>query len=155
MNSLRVCTAAGCGVTDLFGQAAAPFTFIFHRPESTVSYVSDLAWVSLTNNGWGPAERDRSNGEIGAADGRPITLGGTAYAKGVGCHANSTITLNLGAGAHRFVSNIGVDDEVGGAGSVVFEVQRDGQVAFTSQTFTGDSATGSVDVDVTGVRSCS
>src|SRR5207247_1662349 len=47
------------------------------------SYLSDLTWTSMTN-GWGPVERDQSNGESGTGDGSTLTLNGTTYAKGLG-----------------------------------------------------------------------
>ena len=50
------------------------------------TYLSDLPWTSMIN-GWGPAERDRSNGELGASDGATLTLNGVTYAKGLGVHA--------------------------------------------------------------------
>src|SRR5262249_6254676 len=63
-------------------------------PSGTVTYLSDLAWTSVTN-GWGPAERDMSNGEQAAGDGRTLSLRGTTYAKGLGVHALSDISYNL------------------------------------------------------------
>ena len=36
-------------------------------------FISDLTWTSATN-GWGPTERDRSNGEDGAGDGGVLRL---------------------------------------------------------------------------------
>ena len=36
--------------------------------ESGGGYLSDMPWTSELN-GWGPAERDRSNGELGDNDG--------------------------------------------------------------------------------------
>ena len=46
-------------------------------------------------NGWGPVEKDRSNGEAGASDGEPITLNGVTYAKGLGAHAASDVRYAL------------------------------------------------------------
>ncbi|MFD0524474.1 beta-galactosidase [Paractinoplanes durhamensis] len=40
--------------------------------------VSDLPFLSSTN-GWGPVERDTSNGEQPSGDGRPITIAGQVY----------------------------------------------------------------------------
>jgi hypothetical protein len=136
-------------ITDLFDQPSRPFSFVFRRPVSNVTFLSDLPWSS-SSNGWGPAERDRSNGETGAADGHAITLGGATYAKGIGCHAASVITADLGRAYDRFAADLGVDDEVGGNGSVTFEVRRDGQRLFLSDVLRGDSATKSIDLDVRG-----
>ncbi|MEX0268148.1 NPCBM/NEW2 domain-containing protein [Leptolyngbyaceae cyanobacterium UHCC 1019] len=112
-------------------------------------YLSDLNETSATN-AWGAFERDRSNGEQGAADGNPLTLNGVTYAKGLGVHAGSEIIYNLGGAYTNFSSNIGLDDEVGNAGSVVFQVFVDGVQLFTSGTMTGASATQLVNLNVTG-----
>ena len=90
----------------------------------SVQYVSDLPFVSSTN-GWGPVERDRSNGEQGAADGRTLTLNGATYAKGVGTHAASDVRVAIPSGCTTFTAVIGLDDEVGANGSVTFQVFGD------------------------------
>jgi alpha-galactosidase len=64
-------------------------------PPSGVSYLGDLPWLSTTN-GFGPVERNTSNGESAAGDGHPITLGGVVYAKGLGAHAPSAIEYYTG-----------------------------------------------------------
>jgi NPCBM/NEW2 domain/Fibronectin type III domain/Right handed beta helix region len=119
---------------------------------ATSTYMSDLAWVGTPTNGWGPAEKDMSNGDKAAGDGLPITLNGVTYTKGLGVHANSLVTYNLGGNYSRFVSDIGVDDEVGSHGSVVFQVWADGVEIYDSSLMTGSSATKTVNVDVTGVN---
>jgi hypothetical protein len=101
-------------------------------------------------NGWGPYERNRSNGETGANDGHTITLNGVQYASGLGVHANSDITYSLlGLAGRRFHSDIGVDDEVGNNGSVIFQVYVDGVKKFDSGLMTGSSPTQNVDLDLT------
>jgi outer membrane protein assembly factor BamB len=120
------------------------------NPTDVITYISDLPWVGTPTNGWGPVEKDMSNGEQAAGDGHTITLNGTTYAKGLGVHAASVVTYNIGGNYSRFVSDIGVDTEVGTAGSVVFQVWADGVKLFDSGTMTGASATQHVDVDVTG-----
>ncbi|WP_088888904.1 NPCBM/NEW2 domain-containing protein [Leptolyngbya ohadii] len=116
---------------------------------SVLPFLSDLTPTSSTN-GWGPIEPDRSNGEQALGDGLPLTLNGVTYSKGLGVHSNSTITYSLGGAYTRFTSDIGVDDEVGSNGSVVFQVVADGIQLFNSGVMTGTSATQTVDVDVTG-----
>lgn len=113
------------------------------------SYLSDLTWVSMIN-AWGAAEKDRSNGEQGSADGKTLTLNGTTYAKGLGVHAASTIKYNLKGTCTAFSAAVGVDDEVGSNGSVVFQVWADGTKLYDSGTMTGATATKAVNVDVTG-----
>lgn len=116
---------------------------------TTTTYASDLAWSQATN-GWGPAERDMSNGEQAAGDGVAIQLNGTAYTKGIGAHAASDIRFGVPSGCSTFASNVGMDDEVGANGAVVFEVYLDGAKAWDSGVMNGSSATKSVNLDVTG-----
>ncbi|MFI5527083.1 NPCBM/NEW2 domain-containing protein [Kitasatospora sp. NPDC051853] len=98
--------------------------------------LSDLAWGDSTN-GWGPVERDRSNGEFAAGDGRALTIGGTAYAKGLGIHATSTVSYYLGGTCTTFTTEVGIDDEVGDRGTVRFQVLADGVTVADSGTVTG------------------
>ncbi len=112
-------------------------------------WVSDLEWVDSTN-GWGPVERDKSNGEDGAGDGAALTLGGTQYAKGLGTHAASTVTVRLGGNCTGFTAKVGVDDEVADRGKVSFKVLVDGVAKYTSDLLTGASPTVPVSVDTTG-----
>ncbi|WP_019584886.1 NPCBM/NEW2 domain-containing protein [Deinococcus apachensis] len=109
--------------------------------------------ILAARNGWGPIEIDRSNGEQRPGDGRPLTLGGKTYARGFGTHAASELRYNLkgtGAVCTRFTADIGVDDEVGNRGSVVFQVYLDGVKAYDSGVMTGASATKHVAVDLKG-----
>ena len=114
-----------------------------------VNYLSDLAWTSMTN-GWGSVEKDKSNGEQSTGDGKTITLNGTTYAKGLGVHAASTIAYSLGGKCTAFNAAIGMDDEVGASGSVVFQVWADGAKLYDSGTMTGATATKSLTADLTG-----
>lgn len=121
-------------------------------------YLSDLtpsnnnATPNGPPNGWGPIEYDTSNGEDDGGDGNPITLNGVEYEKGLGVHAYSEVAYNIGGQYTRFISDIGVDDETGNGGSVVFRVFADGNEIYTSGVLTGASATETVNVDITGVQ---
>jgi hypothetical protein len=88
---------------------------------STTTYLSDLTATGTPVNGWGPYERDMSNGENLAGDGHPLTLGATHYAKGLGVHAASDLRFTVPAGC-TFSAQVGVDAETMRRGSVVFEV---------------------------------
>jgi len=83
--------------------------------------VSDLQALTSVN-GWGPMEIDMSNGEMAAGDGRIITINGSQYQKGLGVHAYSEVVYDIGGQFSTFISDIGVDDEVGNRGSVIFQV---------------------------------
>lgn len=120
-------------------------------PPEGEAWASDLVWLSETN-GYGPAERDRSNGESGASDGKTLTLAGTTYEKGIGTHADSGIAIHLGGRCTAFTADVGIDDEINGYGEVAFSVEGDGKVLWTSPKLTGASATLPVDVKLDGVR---
>jgi hypothetical protein len=141
------------GVKDIAGNALASdrvwtFTTAAAGGGSTTSYVSDLTPTSSTN-GWGPVEKDRSNGEQGTGDGRTITLNGTTFAKGLGAHAASDVRYALSS-CTSFTAQVGVDDEVGTNGSVVFQVFGDSTKLYDSGVMTGATPTKSVNVDLTG-----
>jgi glucose/arabinose dehydrogenase len=117
----------------------------------TTTFVSDLAWLSA-ENGWGPAERDRSNGEQAAGDGRPISIRGERYPKGLGVHAASRIVYHLGRSWNRFKADLGIDDGIpaGAPSSVVFEVWADGQRLYQSAVLRRNSPIVGINLDVTG-----
>ena len=118
-------------------------------PATALSYVSDRT-ASSSTNGWGPVERDRSNNDAAAGDGLPLTLNGVVYAKGLGSHAPSDVRYALNGACTLLTVNIGVDDEVGTNGSVVFQVWTDGVQRFDSGVMTGANSTRSVYVSVAG-----
>jgi hypothetical protein len=117
-------------------------------PPPGTTFVSDLTPTSSAN-GWGNFEKDRSNGEAASGDGKVLTLNGATYTKGLGVHANSNLTYNIaGKGFTTFTADIGVDDEVGTRGSVIFQVWLDGVKAYDSGVMTGTTATRSISVPV-------
>jgi|GEM_PF-1580431 len=120
---------------------------IFHKESET--FLSDLAWIK-ESNGWGPVERDASNGEKPAGDGRAISLRGVTYPRGVGVHAPSEIRVALNGAYSTFRSDVGVDDEVGRSGSVNFEVWADGERLFAGPPVNGRSDVEAIVVDVSG-----
>ncbi|MFF3694838.1 NPCBM/NEW2 domain-containing protein [Streptomyces sp. NPDC002221] len=124
---------------------------VMPAPPSADTWASDMAWLTSVN-GYGPPERDRSNGESGASDGHTLTLAGTTYAKGIGAHADSDIEVYTGGRCTAFTADAGIDDEINGYGEVAFSVEADGKVLWTSPKVTGASATVPVDVPLAGAR---
>ena len=112
-------------------------------------YLSDEGWTWM-ENGWGPAERNRSNGESSANDGQQMTIDGLTYAKGLGVHPRSDLRWNLGGQCGVFSAVVGIDDETGSRGSVGFEVYVDGALRYASGTVTSATPAQSVWVDVGG-----
>ncbi|MFC9331024.1 NPCBM/NEW2 domain-containing protein [Kitasatospora sp. NPDC057015] len=118
-------------------------------PSSGSHAVSDLAWTSAVS-GWGPVERNLSNGEQAAGDGRTLSVNGTTYVKGLGVHAASDVTYFLGGSCHSLSATVGVDDEITSGGSVVFQVLLDGVKVADSGTLTSASSAYALTADLTG-----
>jgi len=113
------------------------------------SHVSDRTWTT-SSNGWGPVERNQSNGEQPAGDGSVASTGGVLYVKAVGAHAASNVELSV-SGCERFTASAGIDGEVtNSAASVVFSVIADGTTLYTSPTVTVASGPVTVDLNITG-----
>ena len=121
---------------------------IYQPGAETVSYLSDRNWTSMYN-GWGPVEKDRSNGEAGS-DGKTLTINNQTFTKGLGAHASSEVRYALGGACSTFTAVVGVDDEVGDYGSVNFQVYVDGSLRFDSGTMYGSTTAKGVYVNTTG-----
>lgn len=115
------------------------------------NFLSDTDWTSA-GNGWGPVERDRSNGDKAAGDGRALTVGGQVFPKGLGVHAGSEVSYALGGMCTTFTAQVGVDDEVGDRGSVVFQLWSGQTRLYDSGVLRGSDPARSVSVNVGGVR---
>ena len=120
-------------------------------PPSGASSLGDLPWLSTTN-GWGPVERDTSNGESAAGDGNPLTINGAVYAKGLGVHAQSVVEYYTGKACETVTAQVGVDDEEGADGSVAFEIWADGTKAASTGTLTNAQPAQPLSADVSGAQ---
>jgi len=95
-------------------------------------YLSDLTPIEATT-GFGQIQKNKS------VEGKPLTIAGQVYEKGLGMHANATLVYQLKPEYKRFVAVVGVDDEVTGRGTVEFTVYADGQlIAETGLVPVGD-----------------
>jgi hypothetical protein len=128
-------------------ELAGPPSFL---PGGDVIYLSDRPWF-LERNGWGPVERDQNNGEQPRGDGRPISLGGTTFAKGLGVHADSEVRYYLAGACTSFEAVVGVDDEKGSDASVVFQVYADGAMVFQSGLMTQGTPPQEIELGMNGV----
>ena len=115
-------------------------------------YLSDVCEVA-SDNGWGPVERDLSNGEEESGDGGPIIINGHAFSKGLGMHAPAEITYDLAGACSTFQAEVGIDEEMKGAGSVIFQVWGDGDLLDESASLGGWQGPASMEVDISGVQS--
>jgi hypothetical protein len=155
VSTASVTISSAFGVTSLGDGVAVASTGgtinVVPSGTATPKYLSDLSWTSMTN-GWGPVEKDRSNGEQATADGRTLSIRGVTYAKGLGTHAASNVQYSLTAAGSctAFAADVGVDDETNGFGSAVFQVWADGTKLYDSGLMTGTTAARSVTADITG-----
>jgi regulation of enolase protein 1 (concanavalin A-like superfamily) len=118
----------------------------------SVTYLSDLPFAGTPINGWGPIERDQTVGGSGADDGQTMVLNGVSYTKGLGTNAISDVSFNLGGAYKSFLADIGVDDKQLYDGTVNFMVYADGVKVYDSGVMTPDSATQTINLDITGVQ---
>ena len=103
----------------------------------------DLGHVS---QGWGKAAADRS------VDGKPLSIGGRRFERGIGTHAPSSVAVRLGGKAESFRALVGVDDEVPSkSGTVEFRVLADGRDVWSSGPMKSGDPAKPVSVPLTGV----
>jgi alpha-galactosidase len=112
------------GDTVQSGSGPGRFT-ISNPPPAGSTTLSDQTWV-YSENHWGPLERNQSVGEQAANDGKPLTVAGTVYPKGLGGHAPGQVGFYLDSQCSQLTTSVGIDDEVGNNGQVHFEVWGDG-----------------------------
>ncbi|WP_424950761.1 NPCBM/NEW2 domain-containing protein [Deinococcus sp.] len=146
---LVVTDAGDGGAYDHADWADAKITCTATAPSGD-KFLSDLNPTAATN-GWGPVEKDQSNGENAAGDGRPLSIRGVPYQKGLGTHASASLSYALGSSCSTFSASVGLDDEVKGNGSVNFAVYGDGDLLYNSGKVLGTDSAKSVNVSVSGM----
>ena len=102
-----------------------------------------LGQVSWTQE-WGTLGLDVS------VERNPLKIGGQQYPKGLGTHANSEIVYDLNGRYQVFQSDVGVDEETGSWGSVVFMVYVDGELKFNSGRMEGLTPLKRVSIPIAG-----
>jgi hypothetical protein len=83
--------------------------------------------------------------------GKPISLGGVRYERGLGVHSRCALTYALSGNYRRLTGVVGIDDEVGKLGDVVFRVVADGKELFNSGNIRGGDAPRRLALNVTGL----
>jgi hypothetical protein len=68
----------------------------------------------------------------------------------LGVHAGSDLRFAVPSGCTTFSAQIGIDDEIGSNGNVIFRVLSDSTTLFTSSALTGANAAAPVTVSVSG-----
>ena len=83
----------------------------------------------------------------------PLSVAGNTYSWGLGVHANSVLTFEVGGNWSKFESVIGIDDQMGATGSVVFMVLGDGKQLYKSPVIRGGVTPATViNVPIKGVK---
>ncbi|MCZ1006939.1 NPCBM/NEW2 domain-containing protein [Streptomyces lydicus] len=83
-------------------------------------------------------------------DGHPLTIQGATYSQGLGAHAYDEVTYDLGGSCSALTVDVGLDDEVGANGSVVFQIYRDATKVADSGLMTVDQPAKRLTADLTG-----
>lgn len=97
-----------------------------------------------------PQQRYRMNLNC---QGNPLSVNGNLYAWGIGVHANSSLTFDVGGNWSKFESVVGIDDQAGKGGSVVFQVLGDGKELYRSPVIHGGATTQTfINVSIKGVK---
>jgi len=118
------------------------------------SDVGDVPWV-VASNGYGPVERNMSNGGPRPGDGFPLTINGVVYPKGIGTHASAQIVFFLDRRCSALTVDVGIDDDRGDArqtGSATFEIWADGVKVADSGLRTWADPALSLSADLSGAR---
>lgn len=92
-----------------------------------------------------PYRKDRS------VDGAALKLRGKVFRKGLGVHSKSELTYALDGKFSRVQAVIGIDDEVGKKGNVIFAVLGDGKELYRSPEIVGGADPVALDVKLEGV----
>ncbi len=122
--------------------AASP---AFSNAAETV-WLSSLDLAAVTQ-GWGKPQVDKS------VTGKPLSIAGKTFERGLGTHADSLVRLELKGGAERFSAWVGVDDAAShDSARLVFKVVGDGKTLWKSSVMKLAQAAEPVDVDVKGIR---
>jgi len=142
---VRVHTAFA-GIVDLPVDQVLDLAFRNDR----VVWLSDLEPVERHIDGllhapW-PVQKDRS------VAGRPITLDGRRFDRGLGVHSRTELTYDTGGRCTGFFALAGIDDAVRPRGHVVFRALLDGKPWFSSKPVTGRDPAIEVRADLVDVR---
>jgi alpha-galactosidase len=125
--------------------ASLAFSFPAQDSPQTV-WLSSLD-LSKMRQGWGQPQADKS------VTGKPLSVGGTVFERGVGTHATSRLWINLQGGSSTFTTSVGVDDSVKSKpGSVEFRVIGDGKKLWESGVMRAGEAAKQISIDVKGIQ---
>ncbi len=130
--------SAGLALTLLTTQSLAA------EPETV--YLSSLD-LSPIIQGWGQPQADK------AVTGKPMSIGGKTFERGLGTHTDSLVRLQLKGGSEKFLAFVGVDDAAtSDQATITFRVVGDGKTLWKSPGMKRGQPARQVEVDVKGVK---
>jgi len=112
----------------------------------------ETVWISSLDlspivQGWGQPQADK------AVTGKPLSIGGTRFERGLGTHTDSVVRLRLNGGSESFSARVGVDDAAGSDHArISFRVIGDGKVLWRTTGMKLGQAAREVTVSVKGVK---
>jgi alpha-galactosidase len=137
-------------IRDRYGRREHRFELVVPPPVPTgTTNLGDAAWLRAIN-GWGPVERNMSNGETDAGDGRTMSIEGRTYATGLGAHAPGEIEFYVGGRCSSLTTEVGVDDEKAANGTVTFEIWADDRKVADSGVMDTATPAKTLTADLTG-----
>jgi alpha-galactosidase len=114
------------------------------EPETV--YLSSLDLSPITQ-GWGQPQADK------AVTGKPLSIGGQKFERGLGTHADSVVRLQLKGDAEKFMASVGVDDAAtSDQASLSFRVIGDGKTLWRTTGMKRGQPARKVEVDVKGIK---
>ncbi|MHB8521727.1 MAG: NPCBM/NEW2 domain-containing protein [Limisphaerales bacterium] len=114
------------------------------EPETV--WLSSLDLTPITQ-GWGNPQADKT------VTGKPLSIAGQTFARGLGTHADSMVRLDLEGGTEAFSAMVGVDDAAGNArASVTFKVVGDGRTLWASGVMKLGQPAKKVEVSLRGIK---
>ncbi len=125
---------------------AATFTLAVTHAVPAATYGIETLDLGYVEQGWGSPQANKS------VDGNPLSIAGKKYEHGLGTHAASTFRIALNGKGERFSASVGVDDEKGKLGSVIFTVAGDGKTLWQSGIIRGGEPAKEVSVDLSGIK---
>jgi alpha-galactosidase len=118
-------------------------------PPPGTTNLGDWTWLRAVN-GYGPVERNTSNGESRAGDGHVMSIEGVEYTTGLGAHAPGEIEFYVGGDCTSLTTDVGVDDEKTANGTVTFEIWADDRKVADSGLMDTSTPAKTLTADLTG-----
>ena len=87
-----------------------------------------------------------------SVDRRPLSIGGRAFAAGVGTHSPGSFFVALDGGDGTFHAFAGIDDETNKRGSATFTILGDGKTLWKSGVMRGGDPAKEISVSLKGIR---